>query len=202
MPAQSEPVFQTTHGPYLRALKSLTEARIASRQAKYHLCGRLANAALDHARRSQSSRLEISALLCLAGANAATERSAAAEQRVADAVDIAARSGCYRTLLDERQYLEVLGPVSLPLLDLMPDEREFGGRGIAPGDRPSYAPIATDTVLLTRKELAILHRIKEGLSNRDIAAGTALAKIPSKWHVHNIFSKVGSQKPCPSDFEG
>ncbi|GAA0740499.1 helix-turn-helix transcriptional regulator [Sphingomonas trueperi] len=190
LPAQSEPVFQTTHGPYLRALKSLTEARIASRQAKYHLCGRLANAALDHARRSQSSRLEISALLCLAGANAATERSAAAEQRVADAVDIAARSGCYRTLLDERQYLEVLGPVSLPLLDLMPDEREFGGRGIAPGDRPSYAPIATDTVLLTRKELAILHRIKEGLSNRDIAARHRISEDTVKWHVHNIFSKL------------
>uniref|UniRef100_UPI003A86C9CC helix-turn-helix transcriptional regulator n=1 Tax=Sphingomonas sp. GlSt437 TaxID=3389970 RepID=UPI003A86C9CC len=107
-----------------------------------------------------------------------------------DAVDIAARSGCYRTLLDERQYLEVLGPVSLPLLDLMPDEREFGGRGIAPGDRPSYAPIAPTPFFLRERNSQFCTRIKEGLSNRDIAARHRISEDTVKWHVHNIFSKL------------
>src|SRR3546814_20970674 len=93
LPAQSEPVFQTSHGPCLRAMRSLAEARIAARKGKHHLSSRLASATLDHARRSQSNRLEISALMCLAGANPATERLAVAEQRVADAIDIAARKG-------------------------------------------------------------------------------------------------------------
>src|SRR3546814_10445911 len=73
-------------------MRSLAEARIAARKGKHHLSSRLASATLDHARRSQSNRLEISALMCLAGANAATERLAVAEQRVADAFDIVARS--------------------------------------------------------------------------------------------------------------
>src|SRR3546814_13392214 len=83
-------------------MRSLAEARIAARKGKHHLSSRLASATLDHARRSQSNRREISALMCLAGANAATERLAVAEQRVADAIDIAARKGCFRPLLDER----------------------------------------------------------------------------------------------------
>src|SRR3546814_19968493 len=87
LPAQSEPVFQTSHGPCLRAMRSLAEARIAARQGKHHLSSRLASAQLDHARRSQSNRLEMSALMGLAGAQAATQMMGAADQRVEEAID-------------------------------------------------------------------------------------------------------------------
>src|SRR3546814_17314401 len=121
----SDLVFQTSHGPCLRAMRSLAEARIAARKGKHHLSSRLASATLDHARRSQSNRLEISALMCLAGANAATERLAVAEQRVADAIDIAARKGCLRKLLDEIQYQEFLGPASIPMHHSLPGDQDF-----------------------------------------------------------------------------
>src|SRR3546814_1508990 len=132
--------------------------------------------------------------MCLAGANAATERLAVAEQRVADAIDIAARKGCFRTLLDERQYLEFLGPSSIPLLDLLPGDQDFGSHRIELNDYPAFTSKEIKNAILTRKELAILQKIKEGISNREIALKHRISEDTVKWHVHNIFSKFRSEE--------
>ena len=189
LPNRSHSIFLTTHGPYLRARQSLTEARIAARQEKFHLSNRLANIALDHARRSELGRLEVAALLCTAVACAGTERAVLSEQRVADAVDIASRLGCYRTLLDERWHLEALGSISTPLLNLIPSEEELGRRRPAP-DYRLRSPRSETSVVLTRKELAMLQRIREGLSNRDIAIRHRISEDTVKWHIRNLFSKL------------
>jgi ATP/maltotriose-dependent transcriptional regulator MalT len=190
LPNRSDPIFLTSHGPYLKARQSLTEARIAARQGKFHLANRLANVALDHARRFELGRLEISALLCAALAYAGTDRSTMAEQRAADAVDIASRSGCYRTLLDERAYLEAFGSISTPLLNVIPSEAELGRREPRPGDRHVRSPSGETSVVLTRKELAMLQRVKEGCSNREIAITHRISEDTVKWHIRNIFSKL------------
>lgn len=190
LPNRSHPIFLTSHGPYLRARQSLTEARIAARQGKFHLSNRLANVALDHARRSELGRLEVAALLCTAVAGAGTGRSALSEQRVADAIDIASRLGCYRTLLDERWHLQALGSISTPLLNLIPSQEELGRREPAPGDHRVRAPSSEASVVLTRKELAMLHRIREGLSNRDISIKHRISEDTVKWHIRHIFSKL------------
>ncbi len=186
LPNRGHPVFLTSHGPHLRARQSLTEARIAARQGKFHLSNRLANVALDHARRSELGRLEIAALLCTAVAAAGTGRAGLSEQRVADAIDIASRLGCYRTLLDERWYLLALGPISTPLLNLFPSEEELGRRK----DHRVRAPSSEASVVLTRKELAMLHRIREGLSNHDIAIKHRISEDTVKWHIRNTFAKL------------
>ena len=190
LPGRNDPVLVSSHSPYLRARRSLTEARIAVRQEKFHLAGRLANVALGHARRFELGRLEVSALLCGAAAYAATEREVIAGQRATDAVQIASRLGCRRTLLDERRALEGLGPVAAPLLDLIPDEGELGRAEIRPGDRRSRLPGGQDVVVLTRKELAILQKIREGCSNREIALKHLVREDTVKWHVRNIFMKL------------
>lgn len=190
LPNRSHSIFLTTHGPYLRARQSLTEARIAARQGKFHLSNRLANVALKHARRSELGRLEVAALLCTAVACAGTGRAALSEQRVADAIDIASRLGCYRTLLDERWHLEALGSISTPLLNLVPSEEELGRRVPAPGDHRLRSPRSETSVVLTRKELAMLQRIREGLSNRDIAIKHRISEDTVKWHVRNLFAKL------------
>lgn len=190
LPNRSDPIFLTSHGPYLRARQSLTEARIAARSGRFHLANRLANVALDHARRFELGRLEISALLCTALAYAGTERPTIAEQRAADAVDIASRSGCYRTLLDEREFLEAFGSISAPLLNLIPTESELGHRELGPGDRNVRSPSGEISIVLTRKELAMIQRIKEGFSNRDIAEKHRISEDTVKWHIRNIFSKL------------
>lgn len=190
LPGRNDPVFLSSHSPYLRARQSLTEARIAARQEKFHLAGRLANVALGHARRSELGRLEISALLCGAVAYAATEREAVAGQRATDAVQIASRLGCHRTLLDERWHLETLGSVSAPLLDLIPNEGELGRPETRPGDRRARLPGGPGAVVLTRKELAMLQKIREGCSNREIALKYLISEDTVKWHVRNIFTKL------------
>ncbi|WP_298745796.1 LuxR C-terminal-related transcriptional regulator [uncultured Brevundimonas sp.] len=190
LPGRNDPVFLSSHGPYLRARRSLTEARIAVRQERFHLAGRLANAALGHARRSGLGRLEISALLCGAAAYAATEREVVAGQRATDAVQIASRLGCRRTLLDERRALEALGPIAAPLLDLIPDEGELGRAETRPGDRRPRLPGGPDLVVLTRKELTILQKIREGCSNREISLTHRISEDTVKWHVRNIFMKL------------
>lgn len=190
LPNRSHSIFLTTHGPYLRARQSLTEARIAARQGKFHLSNRFANIALDHARRLELGRLEVAALLSSAVACAGTGRATLSEQRVADAIDIASRLGCYRTLLDERWHLEALGSISTPLLNLIPSEEELGRRDPVPGNHRGRSPGSEASVVLTRKELAMLQRIKEGLSNRDIAATHHLSEDTVKWHIRNIFSKL------------
>lgn len=190
LPNRSDPIFLSSHRPYLKARQSLTEARIAARQGKFHLANRLANVALDHARRFELGRLEISALLCAALAYAGTERSTMAEQHAADAVDIASRSGCYRTLLDERAYLEAFGSISTPLLNVIPSEAELGRREPRPGDRHVRSPSGETSVVLTRKELAMLQRVKEGCSNREIAITHRISEDTVKWHIRNIFSKL------------
>jgi LuxR family maltose regulon positive regulatory protein len=190
LPNRGHPIFLTSHGPYLRARQSLTEARIAARQGKFFLSSRLANVALDHARRSELGRLEVAALLCTAVAGAGTGRAGLSEQRVADAIDIASRLGCYRTLLDERWHLQALGSISTPLLNLIPSQEELGRRKPAPGDHRVRAPSSEASVVLTRKELAMLHRIREGLSNRDISIKHRISEDTVKWHIRNIFSKL------------
>jgi len=189
LPSRSHSIFFTTHGPYLRARQSLTEARIAARQGKFHLSNRFANVALDHARRLGLGSLEVAALLCNAVAFAGTGKLALSEQRVADAIDIASRFGCYRTLLDERWHLEALGSISTPLLNLIPSEEELGRRP-APVDHLIRSLRSETSVVLTRKELAMLQRIREGLSNRDIAIKHRISEDTVKWHIRNLFAKL------------
>jgi len=191
LPNRSDPIFLTSHGPYLRARQTLTEARIAARQGKFHLSNRLANVALNHARGSELGRLEIAALLCTAVACAGTGRAALSEQRAVDAIAIARRLGCYRTLLDERWHLEAFGSISTPLLNLIPTESELVGcREPRPGDRNVRSPSGETSIVLTRKELAMLQRIREGLSNREIAIIHRISEDTVKWHIRNIFSKL------------
>ena len=190
LPNRNHSIFLTTHGPYLRARQSLTESRIAAREGKFHLSNRFANIALDHARRFGLGRLEVAALLCTAVACAGTGRSALSEQRVADAIDIASRLGCYRTLLDERWQMEALGSISKPLLNLLPGEVELGRRKAPPTDHPGRSPSSETSIVLTRKELAMLQRIREGLSNRDIAIKHRISEDTVKWHIKNLFTKL------------
>ena len=190
LPNASHSVFLTTHGPYLRARQSLTEARIAARQGKFQLSSLLANIAMDHARRWELGSLEVAALLCSAVACAGGGRASLAEQRVADAINIASRLGCYRTVLDERWHLEALGSISTPLLNLIPSEEEWGRREPALGDRRVRSPRTGTSVAITRKELAMLQRIREGLSNRDIAIKHRISEDTVKWHLRNLFVKL------------
>ena len=109
---------------------------------------------------------------------------------MADAVDIALRKRCFRTLLDERRTLERLGSATAALINLIPDEQALGAGHRTEVVRTSRLPKQVDVPTLTRKELAILHRVKEGLSNREIAIRHRISENTVKWHLHKIFGKL------------
>ena len=46
---------------------------------------------------------------------------------------------------------------------------------------------------LTRRELAILQRLASGLSNKEIAEAIFISEGTLKWHLHNIYGKLGSK---------
>jgi len=55
---------------------------------------------------------------------------------------------------------------------------------------------ATGTALpsneaLTRKELRILRQLESGSSNREIAASIFISEGTLKWHLHNVYRKLG-----------
>lgn len=53
------------------------------------------------------------------------------------------------------------------------------------------APVAMDKLLLTSKEQQILELLSAGLSNAEISERTGTALSTTKWHIKNIFSKMG-----------
>lgn len=58
----------------------------------------------------------------------------------------------------------------------------------APPPPPAAAPVPLS---LTGKELEILALLREGLSNQDISQRTGIALSTTKWHLKNIFAKLG-----------
>jgi ATP/maltotriose-dependent transcriptional regulator MalT len=58
--------------------------------------------------------------------------------------------------------------------------KPVSARGISPGDE-----------VLTRKELRILGFLESGASNREIADSLFVSEGTLKWHLHNVYRKLG-----------
>jgi ATP/maltotriose-dependent transcriptional regulator MalT len=50
---------------------------------------------------------------------------------------------------------------------------------------------ATAVEELTRREIAILKRLESGLSNKEIAESIFISEGTLKWHLHNVYGKLG-----------
>lgn len=107
---------------------------------------------------------------------------------------IAAKQGFYRILLDEGQQLasllkrvkidasEAAGQLARQLLD------DINGKSKRKaGDGRSSGLIEP----LTNRELQILGRLQSDLSNREIAEAIFVSEGTLKWHLHNIYGKLG-----------
>jgi transcriptional regulator of acetoin/glycerol metabolism len=46
---------------------------------------------------------------------------------------------------------------------------------------------------LTRRELKVLRQLDSGLSNREIAAALFISEGTLKWHLHNVYGKLGAR---------
>jgi LuxR family maltose regulon positive regulatory protein len=115
---------------------------------------------------------------------------------IVDAVEICRRQGALRTLIDEGEPLRdvlLFGREKVPSWRARSEVSAFLDRIVkAPGPsdaaerrRPSARPE------FSPRESEVARRLTEGLSNRDLAAALAMAPDTVKWHLKNIFAKLG-----------
>jgi LuxR family maltose regulon positive regulatory protein len=114
---------------------------------------------------------------------------------IIDAVDICQRQGALRTLIDEGEQLrEVLrfGREKMPSWQSRGDvaaylDKIIGASRLAepprrnPASRPQFST----------KETEVVRHLTGGLSNRDLVAAMTMAPDTVKWHLKNIFGKLG-----------
>ena len=105
------------------------------------------------------------------------------DQELIDAVHVGLARD--RARLIRRLDLEQLqGSQAAPLAHLL---RQAMGKPDSPVRQPSAAP----SELLTRREVSILKRLESGLSNKEIAEAIFVSEGTLKWHLHNVYSKLG-----------
>lgn len=108
-----------------------------------------------------------------------------------EALPLAQRLGLVRSLLD-------CGPQVLDMAEAIvpPQEGSYLHQLLqAAGRRPRLAPRAGPKHMraetLTASEIKVLRLLKAGLGNRELAQRLFLSEATVKWHLHNIFAKLG-----------
>ena len=113
-----------------------------------------------------------------------------------EALTIAAPRNYFHTIFDEAPDIETLldrlDPVELrgseagPLARRLRQAMKDAGNGQA---RRSASPKLIED--LSRREVAIIKRLESELSNKEIASAIFISEGTLKWHLHNIYGKLG-----------
>jgi len=146
--------------------------------------------ALAHARERGLLHRQVELLMITAAAQQRCGRLERASTALQEALGIAARESYRRVFLDEA---EELAPIAQALPSsvvdnpaLAPLVRALQARGTV-GASPTAAPMED----LTRQERRILRQLDTALNNREIAESLFVSEGTLKWHLHNIYSKLG-----------
>ncbi len=115
---------------------------------------------------------------------------------VVDAVEICRRQGAVRALIDEGAPMrEVLlfGREKVPSWRSRSEVSAYLDRVIGTGHapEPQQRRRAAARPRFSPKESDVARRLMDGMSNRDLAASLNMASDTVKWHLKNIFSKLG-----------
>jgi len=145
--------------------------------------------------------LRVKALVLEAAVHAGRGQAPRAHRAVSRAVALAAPGGCLRALLDETpqavQWLATLAdPAPSVAVPAAADRgqaewirRVLAEAGVTPVSRASVARPLTEA--LSEREGNVLRLLCEGLSNREIADRLALSENTVKFHMKNVFGKLG-----------
>jgi len=196
---------QATAAPAEEDSVCLLQLRLRMAGAPGNVAGAL-NDALRRALRD-NHRAQVARLLVLKAVHQQrAQESAQALRTLDEALDLAARCGLVRSLVDG-------DPVVLDMIETIranrascpaqggeqaPDaylQQLLAAAGRGSTDQPRGARPAADPgaamELLTERELKILRLLKAGLGNRELAQSLFVSEATVKWHLHNIFAKLG-----------
>ncbi|WP_198971936.1 LuxR C-terminal-related transcriptional regulator [Xylophilus sp. ASV27] len=125
----------------------------------------------------------------------------ASQRALLRALELAAPGECLRAFLDEgpsmRPLLEPVARSLAPLVAGGSDERMHAfarkvllAAGIAPGQQPP-PPAPGQGEPLSEREQRVLRLLCEGASNRDMAVHLAISENTVKFHLKNLYGKLG-----------
>lgn len=176
---------------------ALTERRADKAQAALEAC--LAKQTAEHQR---DRRLRLSLLLSVAYWRKGNSEKAFA--LLLPTLETAWRNGYRRLFLDEALWL-------LPLWgawSAAEPRQSAAWQGLAEQLREQCRRLAVDPDTfednqdVSHREREILRFVAAGLSNRDIALAVHLSEATIKWHLHNLFAKLGVRSRTQAVLKG
>lgn len=180
-----------------QARLALSERRVDKAQASLEAC--LSKQGAEHQR---DRRLRLSLLLSVAYWRKGNSEKAFTLLRAT--LEEAWQCGYRRLFQDDALWL-------LPLWDAWSSaepKRAAAWQGVAEMLREQCRRLAVDTESfeenqdVSHREREILRLVAAGLSNRDIAQAVHLSEATIKWHLHNLFSKLGVRSRTQAVLKG
>lgn len=181
----------------LRDKVARVEARLALLDGQFRRAAECIEPALAFATQTGQRRKQVELLILHSlAADGANEREQALS-RLDRALEIAMSEGYVRVFVDEGESLRKLLVALAEKLqnDARTARKQYAqvlisafssdGRNISP--RLRAAPIES----LTRRELKILAKLQSSLSNRELSDAMFITEGTLKWHLGNIYSKLG-----------
>ena len=193
-------------GDYLREFEDLTLARFLMADERQQDALVLLQEVIEAAREGDRLGVVIEAQILMAKAFWTMGNTESALQGLESALILAQNEGYVRAFVDEGEPIrELLSDLVTVTTD--PNLQEYAGQLLAAFTSPATArdPVPLSQVgeeseaipgiefiePLSEQELKILRLLSAGLSNKEIAAEVVIGVGTVKWHVHNIYGKLG-----------
>ncbi len=112
------------------------------------------------------------------------------EQSLVKALDIASTQNYFRLFLDDSGLLSPILKAVEKLVDSNSQYRFFLKALMNKIKKDDVAEVPAGIDTLTVKETAIIKKLEQGSSNKEIAAQLFISEGTLKWHLHNIYSKL------------
>lgn len=186
--------------PSVRELRQIVSARVAIADQAWNEALRILTGLVSAARHGGRNLRLVQALILKAAVHYNQGDSMKAVRAFLDAVTVAQDRGLIQIFLDDGRFSRPLvaaalagfeqGPAGqLAELDfLLTLQQRFGLESpIAKQDDDLHAPLEP----LTAREKLMVDLLLGGLRNREIAARLSMSEATVKWHLYNLYSKLG-----------
>lgn len=186
--------------PSVKELRQIVSARVAIADQAWNEALRLLTGLINTARHGGRNMRLVQALILKAAVHYNQGDSVKAVRAFLDAVAVARVRGLIQIFIDDAQMCRPLvaaavagfdqsSPSPVKELDFLHDLQERLGleSQIAKNEDELHAPLEP----LTAREKLMIDLLLAGLRNREIAGRLSMSEATVKWHLYNVYSKLG-----------